>query len=86
MQELHRNRLLDTNKLFKKVFPKETRSNLVYVTEFLLKRTISKYEQCSGWNNRPLRKAQMHYACLDCLLPLVLGEKLGEIERSKLKK
>lgn len=43
MQELHRNRLLDTNKYFKKVFPKETRSNLVYVTEFLLKRTISKY-------------------------------------------
>lgn len=32
MQELQRNRLLDTSKFFKKVFPKETKSSLVYIT------------------------------------------------------
>lgn len=79
MQELQRNRLVDTNKFFKKVYPKETKSNLVYITEFLLNFTVSKYEQCSGWRNRPLRKAQLHYASIDCILPLVLGEKLEAI-------
>ena len=76
MQELQRNRILDTSKHFKKVFPKEAKSNLVYLTEYLLNLTLSKYEQCSGWRNRPLRKAQLHYASLDCIMPLVLGEKL----------
>lgn len=28
-------------------------------------KNLSKFEQCSGWNNRPLRKAQIHYAALD---------------------
>lgn len=73
MQELQRDRILDTNKYFKKVYPKETRSNLIYITEFIIKRNISKYEQCSGWQCRPLRKAQLHYAALDCVLPLLLG-------------
>lgn len=41
-----------------------------------MKKRISKYEQCSGWRNRPLRRAQLHYAALDCVLPKILGEQL----------
>lgn len=39
---------------------------------------MSKYDQMSNWHNRPLRKAQMHYAALDAVVVLVLFEKLKE--------
>lgn len=37
---------------------------------------LSKYEQCSGWEVRPLRKTQIHYAAIDAILPLQLCAKL----------
>jgi hypothetical protein len=43
MQELQKNRIIDTNKLFKKIFPKETKSNLTYITQKLLERDVSKF-------------------------------------------
>lgn len=43
MQELQKNRIVDTNKLFKKVFPKETKSNLTFITQKLLEKEISKF-------------------------------------------
>lgn len=33
-----------------------------------MNKVICKYEQCSNWNNRPLRQKQLHYAALDSLL------------------
>ena len=38
------------------------------VVSIVFKRPFSKHEQCSGWNNRPLRKAQIHYAALDAMV------------------
>ena len=40
---------------------------------------MSKYEQCSAWDARPLREAQLHYAALDAYVCLVVYEKLHEL-------
>ena len=66
--------MVDISKSFKKVYPKETKSNLAFICDFVMKKRISKYEQCSGWRNRPLRLSQIHYAALDCILPLKIGQ------------
>jgi len=36
----------------------------------LLERPMSKYEQMSNWNKRPLRKSQIHYAAFDAFILL----------------
>ena len=77
-QELIKNRVKDSSRLFNEVFPKEKRSNLAFMCEVLFKKKLSKYEQCSGWKSRPLRKAQLHYAALDSILPLKICEHLGK--------
>lgn len=74
MHKLMRDRVIDTNKLYKHLFPKDNKSNLAYLVEQFMKKKVSKYEQCSGWRNRPLRRAQMHYAALDCVLPVRIGQ------------
>ena len=68
--------MTESNKLFKQVYPKEKKSSLAYLCDFLFGKTLSKYEQCSGWKRRPLRKAQIHYAALDCVLPYLICEEL----------
>jgi ribonuclease D len=78
MQDLAKNRLFDSGKMFKKAFPKETKSNLAYLSERLWGKKLSKYEQCSGWTRRPLRLAQLHYAAFDCVLPLKICQKLSK--------
>ena len=40
--------------------------------ESLLEKPLSKYEQCSNWGARPLRKAQLHYAAMDSYIMIVL--------------
>jgi ribonuclease D len=40
-------------------------NSLKRCTEELYGKKFSKFEQCSAWNIRPLRKAQLHYAALD---------------------
>lgn len=37
---------------------------------------LSKYEQCSGWQARPLRRSQIHYAAMDAVLPISIYDKL----------
>ena len=44
--------------------------------EALLEKPMSKFEQCSNWAARPLRKTQLHYAALDSYIMLVLHDKL----------
>lgn len=83
LQELAANRVHDSSKMFKKVFPKETKSSLAYLCERIFKKTLSKFEQCSGWVRRPLRKAQLHYAALDCVLPYKLCQELAKMEKGQ---
>jgi len=47
---------------------------------------MSKYEQKhSNWHNRPLRKAQLHYAALDAVVALKIWLKIKEGAASKVK-
>ena len=65
-------KIKDSQMEFKKAFPKETKSNLNYLCERIFGKPISKFEQCSAWDYRPLRKSQKHYAALDAVLPYKL--------------
>lgn len=42
------------------------------MTGFMTGKELSKYEQRSNWNRRPLKKTQSHYAALDAQMCLVL--------------
>ena len=37
---------------------------------------LCKYEQCSNWENRPLKKRQLHYASLDAIVCISLFKKM----------
>ena len=41
---------------------------------------LCKYEQCSNWENRPLKKRQLHYAALDAIVCISLYKKLSDNE------
>jgi len=38
------------------------------MVNYFLGDKISKYEQISNWQNRPLRKSQLHYAAMDAFI------------------
>lgn len=40
---------------------------------------LCKYEQCSNWENRPLRKSQIHYAALDAVVCVQIFKELNSI-------
>ena len=61
---------IDIVKLFKEKYPNETQNSLAFMTEKLIGKKISKYEQRSNWNRRPLKKTQLHYAALDAQICL----------------
>jgi ribonuclease D len=68
---------MDISKIWRLLHPGKKYS-LAAICEEVLKKPMSKYDQMSNWHNRPLRKAQMHYAALDAVVVLVLFEKLKE--------
>ena len=37
---------------------------------------LCKYEQCSFWENRPLKQSQIHYAAIDALVCITLYKKI----------
>lgn len=52
---------------------------LIGLCEILLNEKLCKLEQMSNWNQRPLRKAQAHYAACDSFVCLLIYQKLEDI-------
>jgi ribonuclease D len=67
---------VDITQIFKTLNPNEKFSSLSFLCLKFLNRRLSKYEQRSNWNRRPLRKAQIHYAALDAFACVLIYEKL----------
>lgn len=65
----------DITEMYKKKF--ETKSpGLTDVCDQILSKKLCKFEQISNWEIRPLRKRQIHYACLDANVLITLFHKL----------
>ena len=48
------------------------------VCDRIIGKKLCKCEQCSNWERRPLREAQLHYAALDAILCCLIFKKLTE--------
>ena len=49
---------------------------LKIMCEKILGKKMCKYEQCSYWENRPLKKSQLHYAAFDAIVCVSLYKKI----------
>ena len=49
------------------------------IAQRFLSRPLCKAEQRSGWDKRPLRKRQMHYAALDAYVEILLWDRMVEV-------
>jgi ribonuclease D len=67
---------VDITQIFKTLNPNEKFSSLSFLCLKFLNRKLSKYEQRSNWNRRPLRKAQIHYAAFDAFACVLIYDKL----------
>lgn len=78
-QSLHA--AIDLDVLFHNAFPQSRHNDLRSLQKSvasLLGKCLSKTEQCSNWQQRPLTAAQVHYAALDAaVLPCLLQEALA---------
>jgi hypothetical protein len=75
------NVLFEINNLIDFGYDSNTKQNISlahYVVQFFQK-PLCKFEQGSGWQNRPLRKAQIHYAALDAAVCLQFYHHLEQI-------
>ena len=64
--------LVDAYKRVKLVNP----GGLAGLCEKVIGKNLSKYEQMSNWDDRPLRKSQMHYAALDAYVQIEIFGKI----------
>jgi ribonuclease D len=67
---------LDITQVFKILHPTEKYSSLAFLCLKYLDRKLSKYEQRSNWNRRPLKKTQLHYAALDAYSCVLIYKKM----------
>lgn len=67
---------VDITQMFKCLHPNEKYSSLSFLCLKFLNRKLSKYEQRSNWNRRPLKKTQVHYAALDAFACVLIYNKI----------
>jgi len=72
-------KIIDLIDLYQHKFLKKVGS-LKDLCKEILGSNLCKYEQCSNWENRPLRKRQLHYAALDAIICVSLFKKLRNTE------
>ncbi len=80
----HKSEVIDLEIEFKKELDKKTLS-LSNLTKEIFNNGLCKMEQLSNWNNRPLRRRQLHYAALDSVILVSLYQKLIYIRKDKIK-
>lgn len=73
---------LDSALCFKHSFG-EKKCSLEYQVRTILERKLSKFEQISDWDTRPLRKSQMHYAGMDAWVLIKLYEAMQKKAEDK---
>lgn len=64
--------------MFKSLHPNEKFSSLSFMCLKFLQRKLSKYEQRSNWNRRPLKKTQLHYGALDAFACVLIYDKIKD--------
>lgn len=69
---------MDITVMFKVLHPNEKFSSLSYMCLKFLHRKLSKYEQRSNWNRRPLKKTQLHYGALDAFSCVLIYDKIKD--------
>ena len=67
--------IIDLVDLYQNKFMEKAPS-LKIMCEKVLGKKMCKYEQCSYWENRPLKKSQLHYAAFDAIVCVSLYKKL----------
>lgn len=67
----------DLSTLNRKVF--KGNGGLKDIAQRFLGRPLCKAEQRSGWDKRPLRKRQLHYAALDAYVEIQVWDRMVEV-------
>ena len=67
--------MIDLRDLYQYKYLKKAKG-LKYMCSEVLGIELCKYEQCSFWENRPLKQSQIHYAAIDALVCISLYKKI----------
>ena len=67
--------IIDLRDLYQYKYLKKAKG-LKYMCKEVLGINLCKYEQCSFWENRPLKQSQIHYAAIDALVCVSLYKKM----------
>ena len=68
--------IIDLRDLYQYKYLKKAKG-LKYMCNEVLGFDLCKYEQCSFWENRPLKQSQLHYAAIDALVCVSLYKKIN---------